>query len=192
MKKFKKVVAMCLTAAMALSMMSVGVFAMDARCISNPMSANYILNDNTPEIGTVITYTNDEGVEKTAVITEIVELVPVNEGISLAWASTVFEEVEIPKNITGNEGVQIGGSYAASLSDNYAYVSTANWNAYLNKLNIALIDETTGTVTWGYAPSEGTYYINYRLTAGNTYHYKFSAEQSGTQTCLADIQLFSN
>lgn len=192
MKKFKKVMAMSLAAMAVVSAMSMTASAEDltnsAQCVKGGMA----INPNTPEIGTVITYTNDEGIEKTAVIDEIVELVPVNPGISLAWSSRTYEGVAIPKNITGNEGVQLGPTYTASLTDNYAYVTTSNWNAYLNKLNIALIDETEGNVKWGYASAEGTYYINYRLIAGNKYSYKFSAEQSGNQQCTADIQMWSN
>lgn len=197
MKIFKKMLAMGLAAMTAVSAMGISAAAEEdvtdsAQCLDGTTINNIAINTNTPDIGTVITYINDDGVEKTAVIVEIVEAVPVNSGISLAWSSKTYENVEIPKNVTGNEGVQVGSTYTASLSDDYAYVTTSNWNAYLNKLNIALIDETTGTATWGSVSSEGSYYVNYRLTAGNKYSYKFSAEQSGTQQCTADIQLWSD
>ncbi len=197
MKIFKKMLAMGLAAMTAVSAMGISAAAEEdvtdsAQCLDGTTINNIAINTNTPDIGTVITYINDDGVEKTAVIVEIVEAVPVNSGISLAWSSKTYENVEIPKNVTGNEGVQVGSTYTASLSDDYAYVTTSNWNAYLNKLNIALIDETTGTATWGSVSAEGSYYVNYRLTAGNKYSYKFSAEQSGTQQCTADIQLWSD
>lgn len=204
MKKFKKIIAMCLTAAMALSMMSVGAFAADnsinVSSFSLAKATGFTMNnaedpyDAFPEIGSTVTLEDENGNEYTAIVGGYVEAVKDDSIANRRWASSLFNDVEIPRNIDGNQGVQVGLTYTAGINDQYACFSTSDWNAYLHRLNFSVTEQvgSTNYVYYGYVESEGNYICpQLECVNGRRYSYRFSSEQSTNSQATCDLQLFS-
>ena len=193
MKKFKKIIAMGCAAVMAFSAMSISAFADNnlETDINDSNIAKTEVQSYVPKLGDKITYVDEDGVEKEAVITEINEPKPIENMIEPYWYSGWFTNVEIQKNVTGNEGTQIGGTYFATTSDVYACFRTKNWCGYLNALNYALIDTDDNTVQWNTVRNIGTYMIKVP-TIGHRYIYKFSGESATNKTLTCDLCLESD
>lgn len=147
-----------------------------------------------PEIGSEVTLYDENGEPFTATVGGYVEAIVTDPTIKPAWISNWFTNVNIPRNIDGNQGVQIGLDYIATIYDQYAGFSTKNWNAYLNRLNFSVTERigNTSTVYYGYVTSPGDVIVpGLSLIQGRSYSYRFSSEQTHNYQSMCDIQLFS-
>lgn len=189
MKKFKRIIAMGCAAIMSVSAINMAALAKDNSKVGTKVEIATVTY--SPKLGDTITYVDENGVEKEAVITEIKEPKPVETMFEPCWYSGWFNGVEIPKNTSGNEGIQIGGTYFATNADTYACFRTRNWCAYLNALNYSLIDTNNNTAQWNTVRTPGTYMMEVP-TIGHRYIYKFSGESSTNKTLTCDLCLESD
>lgn len=200
MKKFKKIIALGLAATVAVSAMSMSsAFAVENTTSEMqviPAESNIVAGGAyTPKVGDTLVYLDNNGERKTAVITLIDTPVPIeNEyGIEPMWVSKWFYNTRINRNVSGNNGTQVGSSYRATYADGHAAIKTKNWSAHLNALNYSVVDETDGTATWGTLREEYPGGVNVAVpTEGHYYHYVFSGESSTNNTLTCDLMLLSD
>ncbi|MDO5399121.1 MAG: hypothetical protein Q4G33_14480 [bacterium] len=201
MKRFslKKIAMMSLAAMMAVSAISMTAFAEET--VAMTLLSSYVndLNDTLPEIGSTVTFTDADGIEQQATVAGYLDIneVSANEPMPM-WDSNWMEDVEIPRNIDGHQGAQIGLWYSPKTTENYAKLSTRNWNAHLNTLNVSLTEKYLTSSGYKYniyvgaIESPSTYTITgVRLTAGRSYAYTFSSQQNSNSQAECDLRLFS-
>ena len=119
------------------------------------------------------------------------ECIPIS-GPRVRWGVETFYAARIPKNITGNEGVQIGDYYVnIGTPNNQACFGVHNWSSNLTKINIGLMDGTAGRVYTSQVSREGNYEIPYSLQV-HAYAYVFSGNTTNSLAGAADVTLWSN
>lgn len=197
--KLKKIITMGVAAMMTVSAISTSAFAVEESVIPTKASLGLISMDQLPEIGTTVSFIDENGVAQEATVAGYLDIQKMDENSPMPiWHSEVFDDVEIPRDIDGNQGVIVGKWYSASTSDNYGYFTTSDWNAYLHTLNFSLTERYLTNngykynIYYGNIEEEGSYSIGgVRLVSGRSYAYTFSSQQNTNSQATCDLELYS-
>lgn len=192
MKKFKKIIAMCLTAAMAMSVMCVGAFAAEKEIYSGDVFAMsteetrargfLIIDGDVCDLdgNVILDLTNgltSGGCELDPEFRVAYPQKAENLSVFSARATNYIANgtFSLQLNVTGWEGTLIGNSFSPTVSKPNVYVKYASGNP--TSINVGVFNTGRNTVlTWTPEILPGDYVVMYGGITGENHQLKASAE----------------